>query len=65
MESFQQSGLKTSLANLRRRVPSGGATEASIRLKAMEREISPLKISLRRTAVPAEYARPGGVDTRE
>ncbi len=44
-------------------IASGG--EASMRENAKTSEMKPLRISFIRTAVAAEYARDGGVDTLE
>lgn len=81
IESFQQSGLKTSLPNVRIReknirgnavlgvrVPYDVSVRGalrSMRLNAMAREMEPLSNSLSRTAVAAEYVPDGGVETRE
>lgn len=79
IDSFQQSGLNTSLHNFRSRLatpllPAGygacamsymEACPESNRVNAMTSEMSPLRISFIRTAVAAEYMRDGGVETRE
>lgn len=46
-----------------RGIDSGG--DGSMREKAKTSEMAPLRISFMSTAVAAEYARSGGVDTRE
>jgi len=74
IESFQQSGLKISRPNFRilrkmgtQREPAawGRSREVSMRAYAMANEMAPFMISWRRTAVAAEYAREGAVETRE
>ena len=85
IESFQQSGLKTSRPSFFTRSKSdegrerkvgwvvsvakdmgiamGGVT--SMRQNANTSEMRPLRISFISTAVAAEYAREGGIDTLE
>jgi hypothetical protein len=79
IDNFQQSGLNISLARVRNRANTvrGSHDEVvpdilkdtsewrSIRANAMTREMKPLSSSVSRTAVAAEYALEGGVETRE
>jgi hypothetical protein len=81
MDSFQQSGLKTSSQTCRKAdihlighactTPGGeflvkGASGISFTLEsAMMKDIEPLRSSFSRTAEAGEYARWGGIDTRE